>query len=79
MRALIHAFVIHLTLNVLAFLKGWHAFEGKKAARITLAAVFVTELLIYTVGFFCYRVLPEPVVQQIRAMGTSWMLFLLYK
>lgn len=30
MRALINAFIIHLTLNILVFLKGWNAFEGKK-------------------------------------------------
>lgn len=78
MRALINAFIIHLTLNILVFLKGWNAFDGKKTARITLVVVFATELLVYTIGFFFYRYLPEAIVQLIRVMGTSWMLFLLY-
>lgn len=78
MRALINAFIIHLTLNLLVFLKGWHVFEGKKAARIILSILFVSELLFYATGFFLYRHLPEPLVQLIRVTGTSWMLFLLY-
>lgn len=78
MRALINAFIIHLTFNILVFLKGWHAFDGKKAARIVLAVIFGTELLIYSIGFIFYRHLPEAITQFIRVMGTSWMLFLLY-
>ncbi|MDD2326947.1 MAG: metallophosphoesterase [bacterium] len=78
MRALINAFIIHLTLNLLVFLKGWHAFDGKRTARLFLVVIFATELLLYATGFFLYRHLPEPLVQQIRVMGTSWMLFLLY-
>lgn len=78
MRALINAFIIHLTLNVLVFLKGWHAFDTKKWARAILLAVFATELVIYSIGFLFYRHLPDPIVQFIRVMGTSWMLFLLY-
>lgn len=78
MRALINAFIIHLTLNVLVFLKGWNAFEGKKIARIIMIVVFGTELLIYSIGFIFYRYLPEAITQFIRVMGTSWMLFLLY-
>ncbi len=78
MRALVNALIIHLTLNLLVFLKGWHAFEGKKRARLILVVVFATEFLIYLSGFLFYRALPEMVVQQIRVMGTSWMLFLLY-
>lgn len=78
MRALINAFIIHLTLNILVFLKGWNAFEGKKTARIIMAVIFGLELLIYSIGFIFYRHLPEAVTQFIRVMGTSWMLFLLY-
>lgn len=78
MRALINAFIIHLTVNILVFLKGWNAFEGKKAIRIVMIIVFGTELLTYTIGFIFYRHLPEAITQFIRVMGTSWMLFLLY-
>src|SRR5699024_2322398 len=78
MRALINAFIIHLTLNVLVFLKGWHTFDKSKKARLILIVVFSTELLIYSTGFLLYRHLPEAIVQFIRVMGTSWMLFLLY-
>lgn len=78
MRALINAFIIHLTLNILVFLKGWNAFEGKKTARIIMVIVFGLELLVYSIGFIFYRHLPEAITQFIRVMGTSWMLFLLY-
>jgi predicted MPP superfamily phosphohydrolase len=78
MRSLINALIIHLTFNIVVFLKGWNAFEGKKAARITIAVVFGTELLLYSAGFIFYHHLPEAVTQFIRVMGTSWMLFLLY-
>src|SRR5690554_171834 len=78
MRALINAFIIHLTLNILVFLKGWHAFDTKRWVRVFLVAIFAIELIIYTVGFLFYLHLPDPIVQFIRVMGTSWMLFLLY-
>ena len=78
MRALINAFIIHLTLNLLVFLKGWYVFDHKKWARIILVLVFTIELLIYSAGFFLYRHFPENVNQFIRVLGTSWMLFLLY-
>ena len=78
MRALINAFIIHLTLNILVFLKGWNAFEGKKTIRIIMIVIFGAELMIYSTGFIFYRYLPESVTQFIRVMGTSWMLFLLY-
>ncbi|MDR0421974.1 MAG: metallophosphoesterase [Proteiniphilum sp.] len=78
MRSLINALIIHLTLNIAVFLKGWNAFEGKRAARTAIAAVFGTELLLYSAGFTLYRHLPEALTQFIRVTGTSWMLFLLY-
>lgn len=78
MRALINAFIIHLTLNILVFLKGWNAFEGKRTIRIIMIVIFGTELITYSIGFIFYRYLPESVTQFIRVMGTSWMLFLLY-
>ncbi len=78
MRALINAFIIHLTLNLLVFLKGWHTFDRKKWARIILLIVFGLELLIYTIGFIFYRFLPEQIIQLIRVMGTSWMLLIFY-
>ncbi len=75
MRALINAFIIHLTLNILVFLKGWNAFEGKRTIRIIMIVIFGTELITYSIGFIFYRYLPESVTQFIRVMGTSWMLF----
>ena len=78
MRALINAFIIHLTLNLLVFLKGWHVFDRKKWVRIILITVFAIELLIYTAGFIFYRHFPDNINQLIRVMGTSWMLLLLY-
>ncbi len=78
MRTLIYSLIIHLTLNILVFLKGWHAFEGKKAARFILSVVFGTELLVYSTGFIFYRNIPGYIIQFIFVMGSSWMLFLLY-
>lgn len=78
MRSLINAFIIHVTLNVLVFLKGWYTFDKKRWARIILILVFGIEFIIYTYGFIFYKSLPENIVQLIRVMGTSWMLFLLY-
>ncbi len=78
MRALINAFIIHLTLNVLMFIKGWNVFEKRRIGRTVLIIVFGLELLIYTFGFIFYRYLPPYITHNIRLMGTGWMLFLLY-
>lgn len=78
MRSLIVALIIHLTLNILVFLKGWDAFKGKKGIRIALLVIFGTELLIYTSGLIFHQFLPDEWIHAIRVMGTSWMLFLLY-
>lgn len=78
MRALINAFIIHLTLNILMFIKGWNVFEKRRVARIVLIVIFGLELLIYTFGFIFYRYLPPYITHNIRLMGTGWMLFLLY-
>lgn len=50
----------------------------KTWARIILVVIFGTELLVYSFGLLFYRLIPEPINQFIRFMGTSWMLFLLY-
>lgn len=78
MRALINAFIVHVTLNVLVFLKGWYTFDEKKWARILLAVIFGTEMVVYSFGLIFYHTIPDNITQFIRVMGTSWMLFLLY-
>lgn len=78
MRALVNAFIVHLTLNILVFLKGWYAFDEKKWARILLVIIFGTELTVYSFGLISYHTIPDTLIHLIRVMGTSWMLFLLY-
>ncbi len=78
MRALINAFIVHVTLNILVFLKGWHVFDKKRYARVILSIIFGTELVIYLFGLIFYPLLPDNITQYIRVMGTSWMLFLFY-
>lgn len=78
MRSLIVALIIHFTLNVLVFLKGWDVFKTQKRLRRLWAVIFVFELLVYLTGFAFYRHLPPEIIHLIRMMGTSWMLFLLY-
>ncbi len=78
MRALINAFLVHITLNILVFLKGWYTFDEKKWARILLVLIFGMELVVYSFGLLFYRLIPNYITQFIRVMGTSWMLFLLY-
>lgn len=78
MRSLIVALIIHLTLNILVFLKGWDVLQWRKPLRIPWTVIFAAELAIYCTGFLFYRFLPPGTVHAIRIMGTSWMLFLLY-
>ena len=78
MRSLIVALIIHFTLNVLVFLKGWDVFKTQKPLRMFWTVIFVFELLVYLTGFAFYRHLPPEIIHPIRMMGTSWMLFLLY-
>ena len=78
MRSLIVALIIHFTLNILVFLKGWDVFKTQKLLRMFWTVIFVFELLVYLTGFAFYRHLPPEIIHPIRMMGTSWMLFLLY-
>ncbi len=78
MRSLIVALIIHFTLNILVFLKGWDVFKTKKLLRTFWMVIFAFELLVYLTGFAFYRHLPPEIIHPIRMMGTSWMLFLLY-
>ena len=78
MRSLIVALIIHLTLNILIFLKGWDVFKTQKVLRTPWAVIFSFELIVYLVGFVFFRHLPPEIVHPIRMMGTTWMLFLLY-
>ncbi len=78
MRSLIVALIIHLTLNILVFLKGWDVFKTRKVFRIPWVVIFSLEFIIYVVGFVFFRRLPPEIVHPVRMMGTTWMLFLLY-
>jgi len=78
MRSLIVALIIHFTLNVLVFLKGWDVFKTQRALRAFWTVIFAFEFLVYLTGFLFYRRLPPELIHLIRVMGTSWMLFLFY-
>ncbi|MDO5665037.1 MAG: metallophosphoesterase [Bacteroidia bacterium] len=78
MRSLILPLIIHLTLNILVFLKGWDVFKKQKVLRTIWSIIFSFEFVTYIVGFIFFRHLPAKIAHPIYLMGTSWMLFLLY-
>lgn len=78
MRALINALIVHLTLNIIFFLKGWNAFQNKKYARVILSIILGLEFFSYLTVFIFYKNLSPNLTQTLRFLGTSWMLFLLY-
>lgn len=78
MRSLILALIIHLTVNVLFFLKSRWVFKDNRAIRLTLLILFSAELLFYLIGFFFYNHLPAGLVHANRMLATSWMLFVIY-
>ena len=78
MRSLIVALIIHLTVNVLFFLKSRWVFKDNRAIRISLIVLFSAELLFYIIGFFFFNHLPANLVHANRMLATSWMLFVIY-
>lgn len=78
MRSLVVALIIHLTLNPLIFLKGWYLFKRRRVLQRCWTVIFISELLLYVVGFLFRHHLPHEIIHPISIMGTSWMLFLLY-
>lgn len=78
MRSLIVALIIHLTVNVLFFLKSKWVFKDNIAIRTALLVLFSAELLFYFIGFFFFNYLPDNLVQVNRMLATSWMLFVIY-
>ncbi len=78
MRSLILALIIHLTVNVLFFLKSRWVFKDNIAIRTALLVLFSAELLFYLIGFFFFNHLPPGLVHANRMLATSWMLFVIY-
>ena len=78
MRALTLAFVLHLTLNPLLYIKGMQLLKRYKVAKILWSVLFASEFILYTSVYLFYRQLPAEIVQFGRIIGTSWMLFNYY-
>lgn len=78
MKALITAFIFHLTLNPLLYLKGINVLKPYKTASYIWTSLFVLELLMYILVFSFYRSLPPSFVHFARVFGGSWMLMVIY-
>ena len=78
MRALLVAYLLHITINPLLFLKGRNVFKNNKLIRIVWSAVFITEFLIFSTVLILSKYLSASFVHFGRVLGTSWMLFIIY-
>lgn len=78
MKVFLYALLVHLTLNIYVFWRGWQALAPKRGLRILFTSAFVIEFLIYLLGLLFHRHLPDIAVHLIWQIGTSWMLFLIY-
>lgn len=70
--------IIHTLFNFYVFWRGWKLLPGKKTYKIPFAAIFVSELLIFLVGFIGGNNLPIELLRPILVIGFSWSVFIFY-
>lgn len=80
MRVFFNAIFVQIFLSAYIYWRGWQGLPDKKFVKIPYVAIFITELIIYFMGFFMSStgLLAFDALHDFAWVGTSWMIFAIY-
>lgn len=78
MKVFFGSIVAQLLLNPYVFWRGWQAIPAKKSWRIPYVLLFAIELIVFFIGFFFHKSLPDDVMISILYYCGTWYIHLLY-
>lgn len=78
MKVFLNSIIAQLILNPYVFWRGWQAIPQKKSWRIPYILFFAIELIIFLIGFFFYKELPDDIMISILYYCGTWYIHLLY-
>lgn len=79
MRVFFNAIIVQIFLSAYIYWRGWQGLPDKKYIKIPYAAIFISELIIYFLGFFSSGYdLSFEALHDFAWVGTSWMIFTIY-
>ncbi|MEG1749111.1 MAG: metallophosphoesterase [Tannerellaceae bacterium] len=78
MKVFLQSIVAQLLLNPYVFWRGYQALPPCKGWRVSYTLLFVLELLLYFVGFFFYKELPDEWLVPLMFVCNTWYIACLY-
>jgi len=80
MRVFLNAIFVQILLSAYIYWRGWQGLPDNKYIKVPYAAIFISELIIYFVGFFTSGtgLLPFEALHSFAWVGTTWMIFAIY-
>ncbi|MDH6306239.1 putative MPP superfamily phosphohydrolase [Parabacteroides sp. PF5-5] len=78
MKVFFGSIIAQLLLNPYVFWRGWQAIPAKKSWRVPYILFFAIELLVFFVGFFFHKLLPDDVIISILYYCGTWYIYLIY-
>lgn len=78
MKVFLQSIVAQLLLNPYVFIRGYQAIPPRKGWRIPYIALFVIELLLFSLGYFFHDSLPDRVFVPIMFICNTWYIALIY-
>lgn len=70
--------IVHTLFNFYVFWQGWKLLPDKKTYKIPFAGIFISEFLIFLIGFIGGNNLPLNLLRSILIIGFSWSVFIFY-
>lgn len=78
MKVFLQSIVAQLLLNPYVFIRGYQALPPRKSWRIPYTILFVLELILFFIGFFFHKQLPDDVFVWIMFVCNTWYVALIY-
>ncbi len=78
MKVFLQSIIAQLLLNPYICWRGYQALPSRKSWRIPLISFFIIELVLFFIGFFFWKELPDRVMVKILYVCNSWYVAMIY-
>jgi len=78
MKVFLQAIYGQIFLNAYIFRRGYQALPPKKMIRMPFILLFIIELLLYFIGYFFYKDLPDSVLHPVMLICNTWYISSIY-